>query len=411
MVMRTRFLFLLAALTACAAPLAAQLRPVAGFPIDIMYRLEAASPLAGAEHIDLVYAVNFWGTRYGTRLALLENVLRPDSGRAHRVPMTRSSDGWKATIELDTNAAVFSYYFTDGKRRDDNGEKTYVAYVYGADGKPVRNAHFYMTSFLDLARKDLDTRLKEAEEETIRWPENFRAYTLYFTLLFERDKGRDKCRKQILEQLENLKQKYWQNEEYMNLAARTFYYLLHDEETAMQIKKDIPVNRLWPDVFMIYDREAKAEERRRLELERSQRRSAILNTELPASTYYDTAMVKQPLRQPNTALLLIFWASSSEQSVAALVRLNALRARYASKQVKLIAINLDSDERAGRQKITSLALPVEHGFRIGTMLADLGIDGIPTVLFVDTQGMVRKVSAGFGSADESEIEAALGALP
>jgi hypothetical protein len=411
MFMRHSLPALLVLLACCAAPLAAQLRPVAGFPIDITYRMEAGSPLAGADSIDLVCAVNFWGTRYGTRLALLENVLRPDSGRAYRVRMKRSPDGWKTTIEIDSNAAVISYYFTDGTRRDDNGEKTYVAYVYGADGKPVRNAHFYMTSFLDLARKDLDTRLKEAEQEIIRWPENFRAYTLYYTLLFERDKGREKCRKQILEQLEQLKQKYWENVEYMNLAARTFYYLMHDEETALLIKKDIPAEKMWPDVFMIYDREAKAEERRRIELERSQRRSAILNTELPANSYYDTAMVKQPLRQQDGALLLVFWAGSSEQSVKALQRLAELRARHADKRLKLIAINLDADEKAGRRKIAELALPVEHGFRVGTMLADLGIDGIPTVLFVDEKGIVRKVAAGFGPADESEIDAAIGALP
>ena len=410
--MHLRPFFLLAIVAVCAAPLAAQIKPVAGFPIDIVFRPDAGTPLASADSLDVVYAFNYWGTRYGTRLALLENVLRPDSGQQRRAPMKRGNDGWKATIDIPANAAVLSYYFTDGRHREDNGEKTFAAYVYGADGKPVKNAHFYMTSFLLLARADLDTRVKEAEMEIVEWPENFRAYSLYFTLLFERDKGREKSRKQIYEILQKLEDKYRDNDEYLNLTARTLFYVLRETELALKVKGQIAPTKLWPEVFMMYDREGKEEERRRITLEREQRRTALLNAQVPEVSYLDTAMVRRSLRSgKDQAALVVFWATTSEQSMDALRRLSAAWERHRTKNVSLIAVNLDPDEMIARRKMAELALPIEYAFRDGAMVADLGVDAIPTVFFIDPQRVIRKIAVGFSPADEADFAKALQELP
>lgn len=70
-----------------------------------------------------------------------------------------------------------------------------------------------------------------------------------------------------------------------------------------------------------------------------------------------------------------------------------------SKNVKSLAILPNSAEDA-RQYLKSLELPIEN-LQIGS-LASYKVNGTPTVMFVDSQGIVRSV--WFGAAREREQE-------
>ena len=94
-------------LTFVIAPsLRAQFMPVAGTPIDILYKPLAGHAFVSADSLQLVYTFNLWGSRYGTRLALLENTLRPDTQLVRRARLERAGGMWKARIEIPPSAAL-----------------------------------------------------------------------------------------------------------------------------------------------------------------------------------------------------------------------------------------------------------------------------------------------------------------
>jgi len=68
--------------------------------------------------------------------------------------LSKTNDGWTATLQIHPRAALLSWYVTDGKDMDANGEKTYVDYVYDGEGKPVRGAHFCMIRSASLPGRD-----------------------------------------------------------------------------------------------------------------------------------------------------------------------------------------------------------------------------------------------------------------
>ncbi|MDH7515838.1 MAG: TlpA disulfide reductase family protein [Bacteroidota bacterium] len=396
---------LAAVLSAASHRSPAQTRPVAGSPVDIVYRPTSASPLYNADTLEIVYAFNYWGKRYGTRLALWENVLRPDSGQEHRAPMTKNGVEWTARIDVPESAALLSYYVTDGVHRDDNGEKTYVSYVYGSDGKPVRNARYFMSLFLALARADLETRIREVQEETAAYPDNFRAWAVLFSMWFERDKGSEKCRSRILEQLADLERRFPEDNGFLNLAARTYYYTLHDIPTALAVKEKIPVAAQWPDVVLIYDREKKAEEERRRELERKQTRAALIGAEAPAVPYADSARVKHSIREHRgNVVLLVFWASVSPQSRRALERIATLAERVNRSDFRVVAVNVDADENEARRFLAAAQLPFIHGFQQGSIVPEYGVDRIPQLFVIDRQSVIRAEYTGLRDEDVQAVE-------
>ncbi len=386
-------------------PLHAQLTPVAGRPLDVQYRPATGHPFASAERLDLVYVFNYWGTRYGTRLALYENVLRPDTSQVRRVAMTRDGAAWTARIDIPAKAALLSYYVTDGNIRDDNNERTYCAYVYGDDGKPVRNARFFMTSCLGLTRGSLDRRLREAEDEIIAYPENFKAYPLFFSLLFEREKGDERVRKKIVERLGKLEAQYADSSDFNNLAARTYFYTLRDIETAQMYKEKVPVTNQWPDVLLIYDRDRQNEEMRRMQEERRRVRAALVGSDVPEIAYLDTASVKKSFRdEKGRMLLIVFWANTSSQSMKALGEAASLRDRIASPDFDVIGINVDFELPAAKKAALALNIPVRHGFKQGAILEEFGVDGIPQGYLVDAAGVVRAVYDGMKPEHMTNIE-------
>lgn len=391
-----------------AASVQAQITADSVGVLTITYTPPPHVRFADGAPLDLVYVFNYWGTRSGTRLALLENVLRPDSARMRRVPMERRGNAWAADVVVPANGALLSYYITDGTVRDDNRERTYVKLMTDGTGKPLRNAHFFNTPFLQLAGAPLDDRVAEAEREVLAHPDNFRTWSQYFTLYLERNAGSAKSVGRIVSLLEDLERKYPDTTDCLNLIARTYFYVLQDVDRALDYRNRIPASGQWPEVVAIYNREQVMEERRRKAAERAATRDRILNAEVPDVTFSDWNGTKHRLREePGTAVVVFFWATTSEHSRNLIEPLARLHERWSAQGVRFLDVNLDVVQESAMRHLERHALPFEHRRNNGTALIDLGIDGIPNVMVLDARRNVRAFITGVGDDTALRIEQAI----
>lgn len=176
-------------LAGCGSPVTET--PVADKTFLLQYDPEITGILADADQIRVVYAFDYWGTKVLQRLAgegeqedMFENVLNPDEGRATEVEMVRRGNLREARIPIPSDASLISYYFTDGERYDYNDRKTYVSYVYGDDGRPVRGARFRNIDFLIMAGNDHSEILGEIQREIEDYPHHFTAQVVYWRFRF-----------------------------------------------------------------------------------------------------------------------------------------------------------------------------------------------------------------------------------
>lgn len=110
-------------------------------------------------------------------------VRQENGGKVFEYPMTKNGSVWMATFTLDEKSArLLLFRFFDGKNLDDNNKNVRSSFLYGKNGKPLRDAQ-YLRSFLyrfnyysgfphdkelALAQKDLDGELQ-------MYPDNVKA--------------------------------------------------------------------------------------------------------------------------------------------------------------------------------------------------------------------------------------------
>jgi thiol-disulfide isomerase/thioredoxin len=181
-------------------------KPVAGKPYTLLYDPLSSGILSDANQIWVVYAFDYWGTRIVQKLRgergegdLFQNVLYPDEGRSAKVKMARHANLWKAEILIPAEAALLSYYYTDGTRNDFNDRKTYVSYVYNESGDPVRGARFRNVDFLIMSGKGLSAILEEIRTEIEHYPDQFTAHVVYWRFRFFDTISPDTLSKLVLE--------------------------------------------------------------------------------------------------------------------------------------------------------------------------------------------------------------------
>lgn len=402
MIRRFSLLFLL--LVVFALPLSAQKVPVVGDSHTVVYIPPADSPLASADALTLIYVFDYWNVRYGTRLALWQNVLRPDTQRVRFAPMTRGAGGWTATIDIPANAALLSYIVGDGERIDGNGEKTFTSYIYDAEGRPVRNARFFNISFLRLAREEIGRLVQEAEREITEYPENFPAYHQYFKLMLEQAKGSTRAQQRIVNRIEELEKRYAEDSEFLNMAAETWYYVLQDEEKGLEYRGKIPPGQQWPQVLRMFDRNAKEEELRQREMHAEQQRTRLINTELPGFNLHDRDGNKVAFPQKDgRTRIIVFWASTSGNSGQMLDALRQVVDGRPRDAVEVVAVSVDPDETKAMEFFGGRGYPFTLLFNQGATLHLLGVDSIPVTFVVDGDGVVRNAQVGFSAANVAAI--------
>ncbi len=387
-----------------------QALPVSDAPLKITYSPAVRGIFHSPDSLTVVYAFNYWGDRQGTRLALWENVLRPLPDRVHRATLTRNGDLWEATITIAPNASVLSYFVTDGKSRDDNDRKTYVQPILKPDGTPVRNAHYFMTTFLHMAGEDLNTRVREAELEVRRYPDNFRAYPQFFGLLLEQEKGSPRGQQRIVEILDRLGEQYMEESGYLNLCARTWYYILRDQKKGLEYRSRIDGRDMWGEVASMVDMDRLMDEQRKKLSENERRRAALLNTPFPSIQVND--LQNKPwsfARVSGTPVVILFWASTSDQSLNMLPVLNSLAKEFGD-ECGWVAVTTDINRKALDECLArnSIAPPVV--LANPGLIDALALDSIPQVFILDAKGVIRSILVGYKPGIADEIRSALQTL-
>jgi hypothetical protein len=373
----------------------AQPGPRAGSSYTVVYNPPSANPLSKSNAVTLFYVFDYWNVRYGTRMALWQNVLRPDTNRLRSMEMKRDNDGWKATIEIPEDAALFSWIVSDGEHMDGNLERTYVEYVLGGDGKPVRNTRYYNIQFLRLAGNELGTLIREMERELADFPTNFPAYHQYFSLLMEQSKGSTKIQERIANRLAEMEKQFGDDDEFLNLAAQTWYYLLQDQKRGMDFRERIPPSQQWPQVLRMFDRDAKQADELERQMLSQNRRTQLLNTELPAFNLNNPEGGRTSFPAGNgRPTLLLFWASSSERSMQKIDELKKLKQRLGS-DIELYYVNVDPDEQKAMEAARRRGFDKDVLFNQGATLAMLGVDSLPMLFAIDSRGIVREIQVGF----------------
>ncbi|MDT8323545.1 MAG: redoxin domain-containing protein [Bacteroidota bacterium] len=407
-----RILFLaLCCLLFLPLSLPAQAGPVAGSTFTVLYNPPADSPLADAAEVTLIYVFDFWNVRYGTRLALWQNVLSPDTSRVRYARMERAGESWAADIPIPSDAALLSYIVTDGTHVDGNEQKTWVRYVMNGDGKPVMNARFYNIPFLKLARAEIGVLIREAEREVVDWPENFRAYQQYFTLLLEQAKGSPRTQERIAGRIAELEEQYGTDPGFLNMAAEVWYYVLQDQARALEYRKRIEPSAMWPQVFAMVDRQGTQQDEVDRVSQNQQRRRALIGNVLPEFNLRDAAGAKVAFpRRNGTPLVLLFWASTSERSCNMLDALRAAVAPLPEDALDIVAVSVDLEEKKALEHFSGQAMPFELLFNQGSTLHLLGVDSIPVTILVDGEDTVRDILVGYDTDIASGLRTALTAL-
>jgi hypothetical protein len=381
----------------------AQPGPRAGSSYTVVYNPPSASPLSKSNTLTLFYVFDYWNVRYGTRMALWQNVLRPDTNRLRSMEMQRGAEGWKATIEIPEDAALFSWIVSDGQYMDGNLERTYVEYILGDDGKPVRNARYFNIQFLRLAGNEIGTLIREMERELADYPGNFPAYHQYFSLLMEQSKGSTKIQERIANRLAEMEKQFGDDDEFLNLAAQTWYYLLQDQKRGMDFRDRISPSRQWPQVLRMFDRDAKQAQEVERQMQSQNRRTQLLNTELPAINLNNPGGGRTSFPAGNgRPTLLLFWASSSERSLQKIDELKKLQQRLGA-DIDVFYVSVDPDEEKALDAARKMGFDNDVLFNQGATLAMLGVDSLPTLFAVDSRDIIREIQIGFSMQQVEEL--------
>ncbi len=225
-------LFLLVILFPFLLP--AQQLPVRGKTYNVTYNTAEKNILTNSKQISVVYAFDFWssgGQFQMTPEDLFMNVLHPDSGRAHKEMMEKKGEEWTGEINISDTAQILSYYFTDGKNYDYNDKKTYVSYIYNADGKPVEGARFRNIDFLKMASAPAEKQADEIKAELDDYPDYFIAYVPYWKTKFEAASSADEIinmGKEIDSQFSALEKMYPGNTDLLAAEAKVYYVQMND---------------------------------------------------------------------------------------------------------------------------------------------------------------------------------------
>ena len=325
--------------------------------------------------------------------------------------MEKLGESWKADLRIPDDAALFSWIVSDGKNTDGNNEKTWVEYVLGNDGKPVKNARYFNVQFLRLAGSDLGSMVMEMERELADYPENFPAYHQYFSLLIEQAKGSERIQERIVNRIAELEKLHASNAEFLNLAAQTWYYLLQDQKRGLAYREKIPFGEHWPQVLRMYDREGKEAQETERQIQSRSRRDQLRGNELPEFNLKTVAGEKSGFpRRNGRPLILLYWASTSERSLKLIDDIRNMLKATPGDAIDVVYASVDPEEERAVATASQRGFTPNLLFNQGSALQILGIDSLPTLFIVDSGDVIRAVQVGYSSAQVEEVRALVESL-
>ncbi|RPI65259.1 MAG: TlpA family protein disulfide reductase [Ignavibacteriales bacterium] len=251
--------------------IAAQSLPTSGKSYTIKYDPSEKNIFNTSSRLTLVYTFDYWGTKvaaiHGAE-KLFENVLSPDEGRISKVPMTLKGSLFEANIFISDSAQLLSYYFADGNNFDYNDKKTYISYIYGQSGKPVKGARFRNIDFLVMSGADNRMCIEEIENELKDYPDYHLARYVLWNKKYENEKdfnGLLSLRDDFEKEFAELKIRYPNDYELLNSEGKGYYafqmalnntmmpYYRSASEKILEIAKQIPEGKRASIIQRVYE--------------------------------------------------------------------------------------------------------------------------------------------------------------
>lgn len=363
------------------------------------------------ENLKVVYTFDYWGTKgnnYQGAKGLFQNILFPDSGRAFTADMMQKEDVWVAEILIPTDVALLSYYFSDGDSNDYNEKKTFTSYVYDLEGRPVENSRFRNLDFLIMAGKSLPDLRSELRSEIADYPENWRAYTVYFRKGFEGaetfpeiDAILDEANRThagLIEQygerdeVKHMKAEYLAN--YMSSLYVPFQSRQNDaKEEFMKIMKSIPAE--------MHHGVAKRRYASYLEFEKRRENSTkfldnAVGSVAPDFSFKTIGGVEGKLSDYlGKYVLLDFWGTWCKPCVAEIPNLKKAFSTYHEQGFEIISISSDSFE-ADKLKdyVDEKEMAWEHILdgAMGPLQKLYMIRSYPSLFLIDPEGKISSIN-------------------
>ncbi len=112
-----------------------------------------------------------------------------------------------------------------------------------------------------------------------------------------------------------------------------------------------------------------------------------------------------------SVVYLDVWASWCHPCLEAMPELNRLRNARAAEGFEILAVNIDAEPQDGVAALERIPVdyPVVSDPR-SWILAEYGIDGVPTAFLIDRRGRIRHTVRGFRSAELPDIDRRIGVL-
>ena len=249
----------------------AQSLPTSDESYTIKYDPSEKNIFNTSSRLTLVYTFDYWGTKvaaiHGAE-KLFENVLSPDEGKISKVPMTLKGNLFEANIFISDSAQLLSYYFTDGINFDYNDKKTYISYIYGQSGKPVKGARFRNIDFLVMSGADNRMCIEEIENELKDYPDYHLARYVLWNKKYENEKdfnGLLSLRDDFEKEFAELKIRYPDDYELLNSEGKGYYafqmalnntmmpYYRSASEKILEIAKQIPEGKRASIIQRVYE--------------------------------------------------------------------------------------------------------------------------------------------------------------
>jgi len=331
--------------------------PMQGEKLTITYDPAQTGILEGSDSITVVYAFDYWGTKGGARggkKSLFLNVRQPDPSRAHRVDMIKSGEQWTANIDIPEEAALLSYYFTNGDKYDYNDKKTYVSYIQNQQGKVAKNARFRNIAFLAMAGKDTEAQAEEARKEIYHYPKNWLAYISLWQKKFKAAESISelkKLRKNADQQYNSLIDQFGPRDSIKNIKAGYLYnynntigmMVRNEYESATKEFMDVmasiePENRL-ASTAARYNQLKKAEKRRKQAQKFTQEIKGKSAPDFEFTTLDDETYKLSDFE--GDYVLLDFWGTWCGPCVGEIPNLKKAYKKYNEQGFEIISISSD----------------------------------------------------------------------
>ena len=390
--------------------------PIQGETFTINYNPSQNGILENSKSITVVYAFDYWGTKGSAKLgkeSLFLNVEQPDSGRAFKSVMNKSDQYWTTSIDIPKNGTLLSYYFTDGDKYDYNDKKTFVLYITNSKGEIVKNSRFRNIAFLSMAGENMQSQIKEAEEEIQYYPKSWLVYIALWEKKFNTAETMSEIiqfKKNADKQYSSLTNKYGEKDSIKTIKAGYLYnyersvgsVVQKQRESArkefMEIMESIPEENRFGATTAYFNMLKKYEKMRN---ECKEFSKTIIGKQAPDFKFITLDGKSKKLSDfQGNFVLLDFWGTWCGPCVVGIPYLKKAYKKYNNQGFEIISIS--NDIRSGMTEQELKKWVTERNIKWNQVMdkKDARIQKLykiiqyPTLFLINPQGKVIKMDSG-----------------